>query len=204
MNKLTLTMLTVATLALVGCGGSSSSTPVDTTLKAETNMKQRFSYFKDGNFTKEENTLICHKGLHGDSYKIHISINDTYILFETHQHRKTDCSDKPFDYIYSSYIYELGDESRNKKSVNIALINDSFNYQDKHFAIESMVSKLVFGYTVLGEAYHTSVIGAGEIRTEKLKIAFAHASSDNNGSSIHSRAKDITNYSEDKFYFMEN
>ena len=202
MKKLTLSMLTVATLALIGCGGS-SSTPVDNTLKAETNIKQRFSYFKDGNFTKEENTLMCHKGLHGDSYKVNMYRGDDYIYFETHQHRKSDCSDEPFDYIYSSYSYELGNESNNKKRVDISLVNESYNYDDKHFAIESMVSKLIFGHIILGSTYYTSVVGAGDIRTEKIKIAFAHPTSDNNGSSIHSRAKDISHYTDDRFYFLE-
>lgn len=202
MNKIILTMSTATAFLLIGCGGNSRSTPVDTTLKVETNMKQRFSYFKEGNYTKEGNTL-CHKGLYGDSYKVNMHRADNYIYFETHQYRKNDCSDEPFDYIQSAYSYELGNESSNKKSVAISLVNESYNYDDKHFEIESMVSKLIFGHVILGSTYYTSVVGAGDIRTEKIKIAFAHPTSDNNGSSIHSRAKDISHYTDDKFYFLE-
>jgi len=202
MNKLTLAILTIATLVLVGCGGNNNSNT--TTLKAETNIKKRFNYFQDGNFTQEKNTLICHKGLYGDSYTIHISIYDEYINFQTYQYRKNDCSDEPFDYIYSSYEYELGSESADTTRVDISLVNKSFNYYKKHFEIESMVSKLVFGHVILNDTYYTSVVGAGDIRTEKIKLAFAHPTNENNGSSAETRAKDISNYIEDKFYFLEN
>jgi len=202
MNKLILAVLTIATLVLVGCGGNKNSNT--TTLKAEINIKKRFNYFHEGNFTQEKNTLVCHKGLYGDSYTIHISIYDGNIRFETHEHRKNDCSDEPFNYIYSSYEYELGNESADTTRVDISLVNESFNYNKKDFEIESMVSKLVFGHVILGNTYYTSVVGAGDIRTEKIKLAFAHPSSENNGSSVETRAKDISNYIEDKFYFLED
>ena len=201
MKKLNLMMLTVATLVLIGCGGSSNTS--DDTLKTETNMKERFNYFKDGIFSKDGNTTICHKGLYGDSYKIHIYVYDSAIRFYTYQHRRNDCSDEPIDYAYSSYIYEIGDESADKKSVNIFLTNDSYNYGSKYLEIESMVSKLIFGQIVY-TTYYTSVIGSGDIRTEKLKIAFAHATTENDGSSPEKRANNISNYTEGKFYFLEN
>ena len=192
---------TLSILLLTNCGGSNHKKIVTNTI--DTDAKIHFEYFRNGYLAKETNTTACYKGLNGDSYQTDIDIYDSTIVLNTTAYRFEDCSDEPFYYTYSTYNYELGNESSDKKRLEIALTNSSYNYDEKAYKIEEMVSNHIFGTFINGNPYYTSVVSSGNIRKEKIRVGFARSNGGNDGSSPEKRANDVSKFTNQELFFIE-
>ena len=193
---------TLSMLILTNCGGSRHTKVATNTI--DTDVKKHFEYFKYGYLSKETNTTVCYKGLNGDSYQTYINIYDDTIVFDTSVYRLEDCSGEPFYYVYSSYNYQLGNESSDKKRLEVTLTNSSYNYNDKDYKIEEMVSNYIFGTFINGNPYYTYVVSSGNIRKEKIRIGFAKPSSSNDGTDSEKRANDVSRFINQELFFIED
>jgi len=192
---------TLSILLFTNCGGSSHKKVATNTIDIDT--KKHFEYFRIGYLAKETNTTACYKGLNGDSYQTDIDIYDGTIVFNTSVYRLEDCSDEPFNYVYSAYNYELGNESSDKTRLEINLTNTSYNYDEKAYKIEEMVSNHIFGTFINGNPYYTDVVSSGDIRKEKIRIGFARPSISNDGTSPEKRANDVSKFTNQELFFIE-
>jgi len=191
----------LAILLFTSCGGGGHKN--DATNTIDIDAKKHFEYFKDGYLAKEINTTSCYKGLNDDSYQTTIDVYDRTIVFNTSVYRLENCRGESFFYVYSAYNYQYGNESNDKKRLEITLTNISYNYDEKAYKIEEMVSNHIFGTFINGNPYYTSVVTSGNIRKDKIRIGFARSSMGYNGSSPEKRATDISKFISQELFFIE-
>lgn len=192
---------TLSLLLFTNCGGSSNKQTATNTIN--TDAKKNFEYFKDGYLAKNTNTTQCYKGLDGDSYQTQISVYPDTIFLSTSIYRYDGCGGDIIDYAYSSYRYDLGNESNDTKRVEITLTNVSYN-DEEYYKIEEVISNYIFGIVINSNPYYTSIVTSGDIRNEKLRIGFARASIRNDGSSPEKRADDVSMFINRELFFIEN
>lgn len=202
MKTLYTILLAVTALLLIGCGTDNSNN----LNQEEDSIEERFNYFQQGVLLTGDST--CHQNLlYGDSYVIHTYIyhNDAFngnISFDIERFRKLDCTE-PVGWSSSSYDFVLDSNATTGNTLGVQIINTSYNYDEKNFEIEKMLSGMVFGTTVLNNIYYTTIVGAGDVRKEQLQIGFAHPTTINDGTSPDKRAIDTSVYIQKTYYIKE-
>ena len=204
MKRIKLTLVAMLSLGLVvGCGSSTSASN-----KTADNMGQRFSYLNQGFVTTGGSTVACIQAGTGNSYKIRTVFDHTLdpegtLSVISEEYRKSDCSGTPERTIRQEYVYFIGEEMDQGTRLQLDLLLAKYDYRDQD--IRDFAEGVLFGTNIIvGDLFHTVVVGEGGIQTDTLKYGFGNADVNHDGVTSDFRAQNVDKYTQANTFLLQN
>jgi hypothetical protein len=210
MKRMGLALMALFSLGIMtGCGSSS-----DSSYATADNMRERFSYMRDGFVSTRNSTQACIQAGTGDSYTIRTTFEHDESLFTealttetlmtviTEEYRKSGCAGTPNNTITQEYLLFIGEEINQgtRLEIDVLLTKFDYAYQD----VRDFSESVLFGTNInVGEEFHTVVVGQGGIQTDTLKFGFANADEAHNGETAEFRANDVSKYTSGHTFLLQ-
>jgi hypothetical protein len=118
------------------------------------------------------------------------------------EYRKSDCSGVPERTIRQEYVYFIGEEINQGTRLELDFLLAKYDYRDQD--IRDFSENIVFGTNVIiGDLFHTVVVGEGGIQTGTLKYGFGNADVNHNGVTPEFRAQNVDKYTSANTFLLQ-
>jgi len=223
MKTLNLAIATVATLALIGCGGGGGSSSDGTTTGGTTTTGNTTGGTTTGGSSSTNTTTgsvnsidsihelkpyislatklvtgtqktSCLAAENGKGKTISQWISGSTVRFDYTEYDNAQCVGDYTEMKPSYYTLTLGDEINGGKALEVSL---KFDHGDD--IVDKMPNHML-GYDI-ANTFYTTIVASGNASTQEIVMGIAKPIEANNGSSADKRANDVGDYTSGEYYF---